>query len=343
METEIAQQGVVISNLIKKHILNYCVLVNFPSKFEKIKFIASGSSNNCAHIGAKFFKDIVGVDAICEYSSEFLADRDQEIDTDTLYFFISQSGETADTLEVMKIIQSKKGICFALTNDKTSKMALAADYQLDIEAGVEGSIAATKSFSASIFCVWLCALKMAQARSKNVYEYIKNVEKLPSVIDATILKTANSIDKAAEFLSGYQSFPIVGYHYYYTIAKEGALKVKETSYIDCNAYPLGEFIHGHVALLNQDMALLEIFTDDLGEYERKNLDKIKNIYKPKTVVITDFESNVECECAITFEKHNDILFKCFSIVVILQLLALKTAQKLGRDVDKPNGLSKVVV
>lgn len=341
MEEEISQQSGVLKELISKYVVNYCVMVNFPAKFKRVKFIASGSSYHCACIGQRFFEDIAGVETACEFSSEFLINKNRIIDPETLYFFISQSGETADTLAIMEIVQEKKATCFALTNNIDSTLSKKADYTLSIEAGVESSIAATKSFSASVFCVWLCALKLAQSKSKNISKYLENLEKLPAILDELLLNQ-EKVNKAAKFLSKFKSLPIVGYNYYFAAAKEGALKIKETSYIDANAYALGEFLHGHVAVLNQKMPLLEIFTDDLGAIETRNLNKIHEQYKPKTIVITDSVGYKDCEVAINFPKFENDLIKCLCVIILLQLLALKTALCLKRDVDNPFGLSKVV-
>ncbi len=131
----------------------------------------------------------------------------------------------------------------------------------------------------------MCALKAAGKKPSGLDKLNENFN---NILNDTIL-----IEKCAAFLSAHKSFPLIGYNYYYILAKEGALKIKETSYIDANAYALGEFIHGHIALLNQKNAVVEIFTSDLGEFEVKNLNKIKNKYKPKTVTITDFKSDLD--------------------------------------------------
>ena len=169
----------------------------------------------------------------------------------------------------------------------------------------------------------------------------KNIETLKSQLE-NILANTDQIKKCAKLLSEQKSFPIVGYDYYYAIAKEGALKTKETSFIDANAYALGEFIHGHVALLNEKNAILEIFGEDLGEFEKKNLGKIKDKYKPQTVTIADFEYDAQNPYNIVFEKCKNDIVKYLSIIIILQLLALNVATELGRDIDNPQGLSKVV-
>jgi glucosamine--fructose-6-phosphate aminotransferase (isomerizing) len=344
MEKEIFEQGEIIANLARKHIVNYCVMVNFPSKIERVKFIASGSSYNCACLAARFFKDMADIEAECEFSSEFLSRAQRmpfKANENTLYFFISQSGETTDTVEVLDIVKATGGKTFALVNNSNSTLYNGADFALDAGAGEEKSIAATKSFTACVFCTWLCALKAMQNKSKDISGLLKNLEGISEGIEQTFALSPQ-IEKAAAFMSSSKSLPIVGYGYYLELAKEAALKIKETSFIDANAYPLGEFVHGHVALLNQKSALLEIYTDGANAFELKNLKRIADDYNPKIIAITDFGGKIAAEHTIIFKKQNCAITKTLCIAIILQLLALKTAYKLKRDVDNPHGLSKVV-
>ena len=126
------------------------------------------------------------------------------------------------------------------------------------------------------------------------------------------------------------------------MAIEGALKIKETSYCDANAYPVGEFLHGHTAILNEQNCIVEIFTDDMNPLEKTALAKIKADYNPKVLAITDIKNYPEAEYSIVFPKYAQSVFKYFSVLVILQLLAFENAKKLKRDIDCPKGLSKVV-
>ncbi|GBF23123.1 glucosamine--fructose-6-phosphate aminotransferase [Candidatus Gastranaerophilus sp. (ex Termes propinquus)] len=350
MEKEIFEQGDIIEKLVAKHIKNYCVMIKFPSKVSKVRFIASGSSYNCALLGAKFFRDISSLDATCEFSSEFLSIKNPKIDPSVLYFFISQSGETADTLKAMEIVKAAGAKTYAVVNDPNSKMYKDADFALCADAGKEESIAATKSFTASIFCTWLCALKAAQNSSKNISKHLACVNKIAKNIDETAFMLTNkahpeygALKRAADFLSKHKSFALVGYDYYFELAKEGALKIKETSYINTNAYPLGEFVHGHVALLNSQGVIVEIFSKDLGDNEIKNLKRIQDDYEPKVVAIVDSSvQGIRAEHFLTFPKTDCTITRVLCIAVLLQLLALQMAYKLKRNVDNPKGLSKVV-
>lgn len=341
MEIEILEQSMVVGALIEKYVKNYAVVLDMPLDVKNIKIIASGSSYNCAFIGRKFFEIISGIDTSVEFSGEFLCDETKKVDPDTLYFFISQSGETYDTTSAAKIVKEAGGRAFAVVNNENSTLWDLCDYKINIDAGVENSIAATKSFSASLCALYLCALKIAQNKLKNVAQYMKNIKdvekNISSVLDLTL-----DIDKAANFLSKYEAFPAIGQGINYALARECALKIKETSYIDVNAYSMGEFVHGHVAILNKIDTLIEIITSDFCEFETKTLSKIRKDYNPKSVVITDSQEDFEAAVGVVFPYCEDMLVRVLSIVFIVQMLALKIALKLKRNVDKPQGLNKVV-
>ena len=129
---------------------------------------------------------------------------------------------------------------------------------------------------------------------------------------------------------------------FYPLAKEGALKIKETSYINTTAYPTGEFLHGHIAILNKKCAVLALVNNNNVDFTLKILEKIKNNYSTDSFIISAFNINVKKQKdIICLESYNDIEF-LFSALIIEQMLAYETAVLLGRNVDKPSGLSKIV-
>lgn len=343
MMNEIKEEPLVFEYLIKKYIENDKVNAKFPLNFDEIKFVASGSSYNCARLGQKFFENIAKLKTSFEYSSEFNSNPDRLINKDVLYFFISQSGETYDTKCALNLVNKKGGHSFALVNNDDSYIFNNSEFKMNIESGVEKSIAATKSFTGGVLCLWLLALSAAQNKGIDIKNCIKGVKDIKTDTLDVINNTEN-IDKAACVLSKLKSFPLIGYSYNYVIAKEGALKIKETSYIDVNAYPTGEFLHGHTAILNENSVIVEIFHNSAGEFEQKTLDKIKKDYNPKIVAISDIETNNSDEefLEVKFKKFDNEIITMLSSVIILQILALKIALKLNRNVDKPLGLNKVV-
>ncbi len=352
MMDEIKEQPLVFEYLINKYIKNGKIKAEFPLNFDEVKFVASGSSYNCARLGQKFFENIAKLKTSFEYSSEFNSNPDRLINKDVLYFFISQSGETYDTKCALNLVNKKGGHSFALVNNNNSYIFNNSEFKMDIESGVEKSIAATKSFTGGVLCLWLLALNAAQNKGIDVENHIKGVENIKTDTLDVINNTEN-IDKAACVLSKLKSFPLIGYSYNYVIAKEGALKIKETSYIDVNAYPTGEFLHGHTAILNENSVIVEIFHNSAGEFEQKTLDKIKKDYNPKIIAVSDIEAGTENSSygkfstgeeflEVKFKKFDNEIITMLSSVIILQILALKIALKLNRNVDKPLGLNKVV-
>lgn len=342
MEMEILEQSRVIGAMIEKYVQNYVVMLDMPLIVRDIKIIASGSSYNCGQICKKFFEEIASVNVEVEFSGEFLCDNTKEIDKNTLHFFISQSGETFDSLEALKKVKAAGAKTYAIINNEDSSMYNLCDYKININSGVENSIAATKSFTASIMALYLCALKIGQNKLKDIKKHIKNINNVEKKIENVLDLTVN-IEKAADFLYKYKNFPIVGLGVNYAIAREGALKIKETSYIDVNAWPMGEFLHGPVAILNNSDALIEIITNGYCELEGKTIKRVKNDYNPKSVVITDCEEDFGEKIAIVFPYNEDKIVTVLSVVFVLQMLALQIATKLKRNVDSPNGLSKVVL
>ena len=340
MEIEIIEQPCLIGNLIRKHVQNYVIMLDMPLNVKKVKFIASGSSYNCAQIAKKFFEEIALVDADVEFSGEFLYDK-KPIDSETLYFFISQSGETYDTVEACNKVKSNNTKTYAIVNNNSSTLYDMCDYKIDVMAGVERSIAATKSFSTTLVALYLCALKIAQNKLINIAEYMQNIDFVEKNV-ANVLDMTTGIDEAATHLSKYKAFPIIGHGYNYALAREASLKTKETSFIDANAYAMGEFLHGHVAILNKVDTLIEIVTQGFNEFETKTISKVKADYNPKSVVITDSKEDFDEKIKILFPHSDDLITRLLSTIMVFQTLALKIAQKLKRDIDNPNGLSKVV-
>lgn len=340
MESEIEETAAVLNNLIDRYIINYAVAIDFPSDFSRIQFIASGSSYNCARLGEKFFEDIADVNCSTQYSSEFLSKKKPKIDPETLYVFVSQSGETYDTLLAMKKVLKEGAKAVVITNSKDCTMNSMTHYSVYAFAGVEKSIAATKSFSACVLCLYLCALRVAQNKAKNISKYFEDINSIFSDIQK-VLDERKDVINAAKFLAKFKAFPIIGYDYYYILAKEGSLKIKETSYINTNAYALGEFMHGHIALLNKNNTVLAICSKDMSRFEYKTLRKIKIDYNPKIVCITDYDKPLNVKSQIVVKAKSEISH-IFCILITLQLLALEIAKRLRRNIDNPKGLCKVV-
>ncbi len=341
MEFEINSQGVILENLINTYIKNYCILMDLPLSIQRVVIVASGSSYNAACLGKYFFENIAQVEASVEYASEFSNSKFNNFDTDALYIFISQSGKSADTLASFNKVREKGAKTLCITNNINSPMHLEADYKFNIQAGIENAIAATKTFSASVLMLWLIACKAAQNKYLDISSEIENIYSLGKNIEAT-LNDIDNIDVAAKFISKQKEFSIAGLGYYYPLAREAALKIKETSYINTGSYPLGEFVHGHFALLNKSKVFLSFMTQDCSEVELELFSKIIKTYKTKAIIISDAYEDYDSDILIKIPKSPSKIATILNIIVTIQLLAYKVALILKRDVDKPIGLQKVV-
>lgn len=341
METEINSQGLIIENLIKKHVVNYCVLADIPTEIKRIVIVASGSSYNAGMFGKYLFESISKTKTNVEYASEVAYDDDLCLDKDAFYILISQSGSSIDTVAAMKKIRLQGIRVACITNNQKSFMYEEAEYRFNIGAGEEKAIAATKTFSATIVMLWLIALKIAQNKHIDISEETKNIYSIRSATDGAINNIEN-LDVAANLIAKQSGFSIFGFGSDYALSREAALKIRETSYINTSSYPMGEFIHGHFAILNKTKVFLTFMDIDHSEEQLRILNKILTTYKSKSIVISDGWDDCDCDILVKYPKTQTRITSILSKVIAVQLLALKVAQKLKRNIDKPKGLKKVV-
>lgn len=341
MEQEIFEQSAVLANLIKTHVNdNNYILFDIPTDIKKIVLVASGSSYHCARYAADLFGNIADIEARAIYSSEFLLKSAVPHDNDILYVFITQSGETSDTNSALKKAKEFGMRTLCITNRKDSTIWQASDYQIDCCAGEEKSIAATKSLTTQMLCCTLLVLKYAAHKGIDISRYLDELKTISSCIDKTYF-LHSEIKEVAKFLSKYKNIVVTADGISYAIAKEASLKIKETSYINVYSNILGEFMHGHVAIMNNKPAMIHISVDELSYTAIKNLNKIEEDYGAPLVVIGCSNDKIKTRFNIDIDCESKII-KSFCIVVIVQLLALEIAQSLHRNVDKPHGLDKVV-
>lgn len=341
METEIFEQANVLENLLKIHLNeDNNILFDIPNDIQKFVIVASGSSYHCARYSADLFGNIAAIEARAIYSSEFLLKSTVPHENDILYIFITQSGETSDTNSALKKAKELGMKTLCITNKKGSTIWEASDFKIDCCAGEEKSIAATKSLTAQMLCCTLLVLKYAANKGIDITPYLNELKNLSAMIERTY-ELHNKIKETAKFLSKFKNIVITADGISYAIAKEASLKIKETSYINVYSNILGEFMHGHVAVLNNKPAFIHISVNELSYIAIKNLKKIKDDYNPPLCIIGCSNDKINPKFHIDIDCESEIV-KSFCIVVISQLLALETASILGKNVDKPHGLNKVV-
>ena len=341
MEVEIFEQSNVLDNLLLTHINdNNYILFDIPTDVEKIILVASGSSYNCARYTADLFGNIANIEARAIYSSEFLLKKTIPHEDSILYVFITQSGETSDTNSALQRAKEFGMRTLCITNKKGSSIWEGTDFQIDCHAGEEKSIAATKSLTTQMLCCTLLVLKYAAHKGIDISLYLDQLKELSKKIEETYL-LHSKIKQVAKSLSKFGNIVVTADGISYAIAKEASLKIKETSYINVYSSILGEFMHGHVAVLNNKIALIYVSVEPMNYITIKNLNKIKENYNPLLCIIgcnndkitSKFHLDIECESPIV---------KSFCLVIISQLLALEIANRLKKNVDKPKGLNKVV-
>ncbi|MDR1167513.1 MAG: SIS domain-containing protein [Heliobacteriaceae bacterium] len=340
MEQEIFEQPEILNLILQTNIDdNGSVNLTVPENIEKVVLVASGSSYHCARFAADLFGQIAHIEARAIYSSEFLLKSEVPHSPDILYVFVTQSGETSDTNKALNRAKEYGVQTLAVTNKKESTIWNAADYKIDCRAGEEKSIAATKSLTSQLLCLTLLVMKYAAVKGFDVSDITAGLRSLPDELEK-VYELRTQIGKIAKFLSKFKSIVVTADGIFYALAKEAALKIQETSYINSNAIILGEFMHGHAAVLNSGNIPL-IYVGDLNYTAIKNLNKIAADYNPCLVVLGGPNEKVKAKFEININCENDIV-KAFCIVVTEQLLALEIANKLRRNVDKPKGLDKVV-
>lgn len=341
MELEIFEQSDILTHLYETYVSDEGeILIDVPSGIEHIVFVASGSSYNSARYAADLFGDIASIEARAIYSSEFLLKSAVPHASDILYVFITQSGETSDTNKALIKAKQFGVTTLCITNKKDSTIWQASDFKIDCHAGEERSIAATKSLTAQMFCLAIMVFKYAKMRGIDISSYLKAFKNIGANIEETY-KLRSKIKLLAKHVAKFKNIVITADGISYALAREACLKIKETSYINVSSAILGEFMHGHVAVLNNKAILMYITNGELNYTAIKNLNKIIDEYKPPLCILgspndkvkTNYNLNVECESSVV---------KSFCLIVAAQILALEIAKYLHRNVDKPHGLNKVV-
>ena len=314
-------------------------------KFDNILITACGTSWHSALIGEFLIEELARVPVEVEYASE-LRYRNPIISDKTLCIVISQSGETADTLAAMREAQRRGARALGIVNVVGSTIARESDGGIYIHAGPEIGVASTKAFSSQVTALALFALKLARLRGLTELEgkrIVDAMQKLPDQI-AEILETAPAIEEIAEQFKHVTNFLYLGRGYNFPAALEGALKLKEISYIHAEGYPAAEMKHGPIALIDENMPVVFIAPHD------SVFDKIvSNIHEVKArggcVIALTSRSEPALAGKLDYEIRIPETIDMFTPIlasVPLQLLAYYIAVKRGANVDQPRNLAKSV-
>jgi glucosamine--fructose-6-phosphate aminotransferase (isomerizing) len=353
MAKEIEEQPITLKNGIKEYIdaaNNDINIYNIPWKkndINSITLIGCGTAYHSCLMAKYWFEELTTLDVNIDIASEFRY-RKNRFKKDSLYVFVSQSGETADTYAALDICNKNGMKTCAVVNVIESSIARDSKFVLPIHCGTEIGVASTKAFLGQILILYILALKLGLLRGdlkKNEFsEKIKDLKKLPKLVEQTLL-TDNKIQNISNTFNEAKGSMFLGRGFSYPIALEGALKLKELSYIHAEGYPAGEMKHGPLALIEEGMPVVVLAPRD--DYYKKTISNMQEVIArgAKVLLITNKSSDeVISENiweTIEVESTNQDLLP-FLLTIPLQKLAYYSALKKGFDIDKPRNLAKSV-
>ena len=312
-------------------------------EIKRVTILGCGSACYAGDLGAQLIEDLARVPATAEAASEFRY-RNPVVDPDTLYVAVSQSGETIDTLAAVQELQRKGGRVIGIVNVVGSTIARQVDGGIYLHAGPEMSVAATKSFTSTVTAFAMLALHLGRIRDlapTGGRRIITGLNALPDQI-AQILEQSDAIADVAKEIVQSTSVMFVGRRRGWPVAREGAQKLKEISYIHAEAYPSAELKHGPLALISPELPTVAIVPDDdLFDKNTSTLSEIK-ARKGPVIALAHRELPAGLADRTIVIPHNEPELDPILLSVPLQLLAYHAAVALGRDVDKPRNLAKSV-
>ena len=353
MEKEIYEQPNAILNTLDGRVGGDDVLENIFgegsndlfAKVKRIQITACGTSLHAGRVAANWFSAIAGLPTQIDYASEYRY-KNPYVDKNTLLVTISQSGETADTLAALRYAKDQKYLAsLAICNVPTSSLARESDFLLLTNAGPEIGVASTKAFTTQLIALMLLTLSLAKASGTNPKlrsRVIQALRQMPDIVEKSLELKDDIVDIAAE-IAQQDNALFLGRGMFYPIAKEGALKLKEISYIHAEAYPAGELKHGPLALIDERMPVVAIAPEhELAEKLVSNLEEVKarggalyvfgNAKEKLSLERGKYISMPECDFLLT-----PILY-----TIPLQILSYEVALIRGTDIDQPRNLAKSV-
>ncbi len=352
MSKEIFEQPITAKKCINEYVDNLKKDINIynfpitPNKINKIVLIGCGTAYHSCLVAKYWLEELSNIDVEIDIASEFRY-RKVKFDNRNLYIFVSQSGETADTAAALEICKKNKVKTCSIVNVVESTIARNSDWVLPIHAGPEIGVASTKAFLGQLLVLYILCLKLSSIRGeidkKRYNQNIENLIKLPNAIKKTLNLESDIQLMAKEFLNARGSM-FLGRGNSFPIALEGALKLKELSYLHAEGYPAGEMKHGPLALIEEGLPVIVIAPKD--KYYEKTLSNMQEVIARggKIFLITDNKKDSVSE-NIRFGlrvPHLDDLLSAILLTVPLQLLAYHVALLKNCDIDKPRNLAKSV-
>ena len=350
MAKEIAEQPVVLADAIRHYVRAGQIMLPHALDFaalDRLTLVACGTANYACQTAKYWFESLAGLPCEVDIASEFRY-REPPLPAKSFALFVSQSGETADTLAALRFAREKVARTIAVINVTTSSIAREADVALPIHAGVEVGVASTKAFTCQLLVLYLLALKAAADRGRLAPEElaarIADLSALPGLMNQTLAREAEIAEIAASVAEA-QDILFLGRGTMFPLALEGALKLKEISYIHAEGYASGELKHGPIALIDKSVPVIVFAPHDaLFDKTVSNMQEVMARHG-KVVLITDAKGAAEAR---------EGTWKCVTLPTIpptlapiayalpAQLLAYHAAVAKGTDVDQPRNLAKSV-
>ena len=353
MEKEIYEQPDAVANTINGKLGDEDVLDNIFglgsselfSKIKRIQFVACGTSLHAGKVGRFWFERIAKIPCYVDFASEYRY-REPLVEEGTLFVTISQSGETADTLAALKYAKEKNYLStLSICNVPTSSLARESEHVLFTNAGPEIGVASTKAFTTQLAGLMLLAMSIAKSLNKDKKlrkNLVNELRNLPEIIDKT-LKLSNEIMRIVPNIADKHNALFLGRGMFFPIVQEGALKLKEISYIHAEAYPAGELKHGPLALVDDQIPVVALSPENtLTEKLVSNLEEVKA--RGGTLYVFGGENSkikIERGEYIQMPECSELLAPII-YTIPLQILAYQVACQRGTDLDQPRNLAKSV-
>ncbi len=348
MEKEIYEQYDVMSDTMMGRVLDSDIFFEeideaFLEGITHIKLCACGTSYHAALTSSYLFERLSKIPVNVEIASEFRY-KEPLLNSDTLFIVISQSGETADTLEALKMAKEAGLKTLAICNVDNSSIVRLADTTILTRAGIEKGVASTKAFATQVMVLWMLSLYFAKRRETMdedaVKEELRFMHYVPKVLQKSLEVHEKCKRLSKRYLHGHGFF-FIGRDIFFPLALEGALKLKEISYLHAEGYPAGEMKHGPIALADAELFTIALMPKTLlYDKTKSNVEELSA--RDSTILSISPELFDLADDFILTHPHNHPMLEFFEMMIVEQLLAMEIAIRLGNDVDMPRNLAKSV-
>eukprot|EP01022_Parablepharisma_sp_SALTPOND_P022053 TRINITY_DN44256_c0_g1_i1.p1 TRINITY_DN44256_c0_g1~~TRINITY_DN44256_c0_g1_i1.p1 ORF type:complete len:532 (+),score=57.03 TRINITY_DN44256_c0_g1_i1:106-1596(+) len=345
MEKEIYEQHTILADTVMGRVVGEKIFFEeleeeFLEGIDEIKICACGTSYHAALAGSYLLERYAKLSTKVEIASEFRY-KEPIMKKNELFIVISQSGETADTLEALKMAKNAGLKTLAICNVDNSSIVRLADRTVLTRAGIEKGVASTKAFATQMMVLWMLSLFFAQKQKANfIKDEIQNIYEAIKITQLSDRLHQKLKRLSKRYLHGHGFF-FIGRDIFYPLALEGALKLKEISYLHAEGYPSGEMKHGPIALADSELFTIGLLPKNLlHEKSKSNLEELSA--RDATILAI---TPIDLEIADDFIKTTDsdsYMVEFFEMMVIVQVLALEISIRLGNDVDMPRNLAKSV-